>query len=92
MSVRHGQDQNEGHPPRPRFLRKPDLSEAEGWAAAPPAPEGWRFHHRRRVRGPSLGLAFVKLDFLIGTKWGPTPGEIKKHHPDARTGSGRDPK
>jgi len=47
----------------------PLLTFFEKWAAAPPTPEGWFFHHRWKG-GPSPSLAFVKLDFLIGTKWG----------------------
>jgi hypothetical protein len=38
--------------------------------------------HDTRKGPPSPGLGFVKLDFLIGTKWGPTPGGSKSPIPD----------
>ena len=43
-------------------------------------------------KSPSPGLGFVKLDFLIGTKWGSNAGRKQKPHPRSRTGSGNVPK
>jgi len=61
----------------------PLLTLFEKRAAAPPTPESWFFHHHR-VCAASPGLAFVKLDVLIGTKWGSTSGGSKSAHPGAR--------
>jgi hypothetical protein len=43
-------------------------------------------------KGPSPGLGFVKLDFLIGTKWGSNVGRNQKPQPRARIGGGNVPK